>query len=125
MAINRSPETLCIHFLNALRRMMSKRMLKYKSELKLLATCLPSTARLLFKQAPNEFIRAIIDATWTTLSGKLNLTPHDLDQVKSVQPALRRIATRGQTFDKRRRVLSTSSGIKAIQKLMSIVQAHF
>ena len=52
---------------------MSKRMNKFKSELKLLATCQPVTARILFKQAPKEFIRAIVDATWTTLTGKLNL----------------------------------------------------
>ena len=112
-----------VHFPETL--MMSKRMLKYKSELKLLATCLPSTARLLFNRAPKDFIRAIVDVTWTSLSGKLNFTPHDLEQVKSVQAALRRIASRGQTLDERRRILITSSGTKAIQKLMSIVQTHF
>ena len=79
---------------------MSKRMLKYKSELKLLATCLPSTARLLFNRAPKDFIRAILDATWTSLSEKLNFTPHDLEQVNSVQPSLRRTASLGQTLDK-------------------------
>ena len=100
-------------------------MLKYKSELKLLATCLPSTARLLFNRAPKDFIRAIVDVTWTSLSGKINFTPDQLKQVRSVQPALRRIASRGQTLDKRRRVLATSNGTKAIQKLMSIVQVHF
>ena len=37
-------------------------MSKFKSELKLLATCQPTTARILFERAPQEFIRAIIDA---------------------------------------------------------------
>ena len=55
---------------------------KFKSELKLLATCQPVTARILFKQAPKEFIRAIVDATWTTLTGKLNLSAQDKDEIK-------------------------------------------
>ena len=49
-------------------------MSKFKSELKLLATCQPTTALILFERAPQEFIRAIIDAVWTTLTGKLNLS---------------------------------------------------
>ena len=104
---------------------MSKRMNKFKSEFKLLATCHPSTARLLFKQAPQEFIRAIVDATWSTLSGKLDLSPSEIDEIRFVQPALRRIASRGQTFDERRRVLSSRSGTKAVQKLFSVIQTQF
>lgn len=104
---------------------MSKRMIKFKSELKLLATCLPSTARLLFKQAPSGFILAIVDATWTTLTGKVHLSPSERDAVRSVQPALRRIASRGQTIEERRRALSTSSGVKATQKLFTILQTNF
>ena len=103
---------------------MSKRMNKFKSELKLLATCQPVTARILFKQAPKEFIRAIVDATWTTLTGKLNLSAQDKDEIRSVQPALRRIASRGQTLDERRQLLSTPSGIKAIRKLFSVLQTY-
>ena len=68
MAINGGCSTAKSHFVTAL--IMSKRMLKYKSELKLLATCLPSTARLLFNRAPKDFIRAIVDVTWTSLSEK-------------------------------------------------------
>ena len=104
---------------------MSKRMNKFKSELKLLATCHPSTARLLFKQAPQEFIRAIVDATWSTLSGKLDLSPSQIDEIRSVQPTLRRIASRGQTFDERRRALSSRRGTKAVQKLFSVIQTQF
>ena len=104
---------------------MSKRMIKFKSELKSLATCLPSTALLLFKHAPSGFILAIVDAAWTTLTGKLQITPRELDTVKSVQSALRRIASRGQTVDERRRALSTKSGVKAVQKLFTVLQPHF
>ena len=105
--------------------MMSKRMIKFKSELKLLATCHPSTARLFFRQAPRDFIRAIVDAVWTTLDGKLNLSANELDEVRSVQPALRRIASRGQTLDERRRILSTQSGTLAVRKLFGVLQKQF
>ena len=104
---------------------MSSRMNKFKSELKLLANCRPHTARILFKRAPREFIRAIVDATWTTLLGKLNLSSHDLVEIRSVQPVLRRIASRGQSLDKRRRILSTPNGIKAIKKLFTVLQSYF
>ena len=65
---------------------------KFQSELQLLATCQPVTARIIFKQAPKEFICAIVDAKWTTLTGKLNLSAQDKNEVRSVQPALQRIA---------------------------------
>ena len=100
-------------------------MIKFKSVLKLLDTCLPSTARLLFKQAPRGFILAIIDAAWTTLTGKVQLSSHERDTVRSVQPALRRIASRGQTVDERRRALSTPSGVKAVRKLFAVLQTNF
>ena len=98
---------------------------KFKSELKLLVTCQPVTARILFKRAPKEFIRAVVDATWTTLAGKLNLSAQDKDEVRSVQPALQSIASRGQTLGERRQLLSTSSCIKAISKLFSVLQTYF
>ena len=101
--------------------MMSKRMIKFKSELKLLATCHPSTARLFFRQAPRDFVRAIVDAVWTTLDGKLNLSANELDEVRSVQPALRRIAS----LDERRRILSTQSGTLAVRKLFGVLQKQF
>ena len=104
---------------------MSKRMIKYKRELESLATSQPSTARLLLKHKPASFIRAIVDATWTTLKGKLKLSPTDLSIVRSVQPALRRIASRGQTIEERRRKLLTRGGVKAVQKLFGVIISHF
>ena len=104
---------------------MSKRMSKFKSELKLLATCQPTTARILFEQAPQEFIRAIIDAAWTTLTGKLNLSEKDLHNIRAVQPAFRRIALRGQSLDDRRALLAIPSGIKAVRMLFSVLPKHF
>ena len=57
--------------------------------------------------------------------GKLNLSSHDLVEIRSVQPVLRRIASRGQSLDKRRRILSTPNGIKAIKKLFTVLQSYF
>ena len=45
--------------------------------------------------------------------------------LRSVKPALRRIASRGQRLDERRQLLSTPSGIKAIRKLFSVLQTYF
>ena len=104
---------------------MSKRMIKYKRELESLAASQPSTVRLLLKHKPSSFIRAIVDATWTTLEGKLKLSPTDLSIVRSVQPALRRIASRGQSIEERRRKLLTRNGVRAIQKLFSFITPNF
>ena len=98
---------------------------KYKSELELLATCQPTIAHILFERAPREFIRAIVDATWTTLTGKLNLSQKDLYDIRAVQPALRRIASRGQTLDERRTLLATPSGTKAVRTLFRVLKQYF
>ena len=79
---------------------------KYKNELNFLTTSRPITARLLFKHLPEDFIFAIVDAVWTTLSGKLSLKTEEVARVKSVQPTLRRIASRGQTVNEKRTVLA-------------------
>ena len=50
---------------------------------------------------------AIVDATRTTLTGKLNLSQKDLNDIRAVQPALRRIVSRGQTLDECRTLLAT------------------
>ena len=104
---------------------MSKRVIKYKSELKFLGRCLPGTARLLFKHAPSSFVLAIVDVVWTTLTGKVPLSPRELTAVRSVQPALRRIASREQTVAERRRALLTQGGVKAVQTLFRVIRKHF
>ena len=61
---------------------MSKRMQKYQNELKLIGNCNRRTQRALFKHAHGDFIRAIVDAIWTTLEGKLLLNPEQLSTVR-------------------------------------------
>ena len=103
---------------------MSKHISKFKSELNRLATCQPTTARILFERAPQEFKHAIIDAVWTRLTGKLNLSQKDIADIRTLQPALRSIASLGQTLDDRCTLLATPSGIKAVRVLFSILQSH-
>ena len=63
---------------------MSKRVSKFKSGPKLLATCQPTTAHIPFERKPQEFMRAIIDAAWTTLTDKFNLSQKDSDDIRRV-----------------------------------------
>ena len=104
---------------------MSKLMNKYKNELNFLTTSRPNTARLLFKHLPEDFIFAIVDAVWTTLSGKVPLKPEEVARVKSVQSTLRKIASRGQTVSERRIVLTSWRGVKAVKTLFNALKEHF
>ena len=54
---------------------MSERVKKYRGELKLSADCTPNTRKVLFSHGDNDFIKAIVDATWIKLDGRIPLTP--------------------------------------------------
>ena len=56
-------------------------MQKYQTELKLIGNCNRRTQRALFQHTHGDFIRAIVDAIWTTLEGKLSLKPEQLSNV--------------------------------------------
>ena len=77
---------------------MSKRMQKYQNELKLIGNCNRRTQRALFKHAHGDFIRAIVDAIWTTLEGKLLLKPEQLSNVRKNKLTLQRIASKNRTI---------------------------
>ena len=98
---------------------------EYKRDLKRLGICSPSRARRLFRQGDDAFILAILDAVWTTLAGKVSLSPEQREQVRIVQPVLRRFASRGQSVEERRRVLATRKGIHAIQTVFDVLQTSF
>ncbi len=61
---------------------MSKRMQEYRNELNLIGNCNSKTQKALFQHAHGDFIRAIVDAIWTTLEGKLPLQPEQLSSVR-------------------------------------------
>ena len=83
-------------------------------------------ARRIIKHGEDDFIYAILDAVWTTLAGKVDLLPEQLDKIRSVQPVLRRFADRGQSVDERRRVpLRKRNGVRAVQILLRAIRKQF
>ncbi len=60
-------------------------MKKYRGELKLLGDCKPEIRNILFKHAKGDFIRAIVDAIWTTLEGKVPLDSKQKSKLKRKQ----------------------------------------
>ena len=104
---------------------MSEGMNKHKRNLKKLAICSSSRARRIIQQSDDDFILAILDAVWTMLAGKVQLSPAQRKQIKNVQPVLRRFASRGQSVEELRCVLSTKKGVHAIQTVFNVLQTHF
>ena len=83
-------------------------------------------ARRIIRQGDDDFILAILDAVWTTLAGKVDLLPEQLDKIRSVQPVLRRFADRGQSVDERRRVLlQKRNGVRAVQTVLKVIRKQF
>ena len=70
----------------------SLRMRKYQSELKLIASCRPSTRILLFNWGGTDFIRSIVDVARTVLEGDLPLLKYDKIKVARSITVLRKIA---------------------------------
>ena len=103
---------------------MSDRVSQYRNELKQLATCQPSIARILFKYGPKSFILAINDAVWTTLTGVIPISTEGKARVKRHQAVLRRIARPKIPVAQRRTVLATKAGTEAIRTLFKVLQAH-
>ena len=104
---------------------MSELMNKHKRTLKKLAICSSSRALRLIQESDDDFVLAILDAVWTTLDGKVKLSPAQRKQIQRVQPVLRRFASRGQSVEERRRVLATTKGVRAIQTVFNVLQTHF
>ena len=104
---------------------MSELMNKHKRNLKNLAICSSSRALRLIQKSDDDFVLAILDAVWTTLDGKVKLSPTQRKQIQRVQPVLRRFASRGQSVEERRRVLVTTKGVHAIQTVFNVLQTHF
>ena len=100
-------------------------MQKYQTELKLIGNCNQRTQRALFKQTHADFIRAIVDAIWTTLEGKLLLKPEQLSNVRKNKLTLQRIASKNRTLQQRRNLLCEQRGGNAAIDLLNIIKDHF
>lgn len=104
---------------------MSKRMQEYRKELKLLENCNSSSKTALLKHGHGNLIRAVVDAIWTTLEGKLPLSPDHLSIVRKNKSTLQRIASKNRTIHQRRQLLCTRTGGNAAIDLIKIVNQYF
>ena len=100
-------------------------MQKYQTELKLIGNCNRRTQRALFQHTQGDFIRAIMDAIWTTLEGKLSLKPEQLSNIRKNKLILQRIASKNRTLQQRRNLLCEQRGGNAAIDLLNIIKDHF
>ena len=66
---------------------MSDRMNKYKRALK--AECSSGRVHRMIRKGDDDFILAIVDVVWTTLDGRVNLSPKHRTTIQLVQSVLR------------------------------------
>ena len=104
---------------------MSKRMKKYSQELKLLFNCSADTRKLLFSKGSCEFIKALVDAIWSTLDGRVPLSKKNKDLIRAKQAILRKIVAKKTTIKKRRQLLASQRGGNAAEDLMHIIKVYF
>ena len=104
---------------------MSSRMQKYRNELKLLCNCSADTRKLLFNKGSREFIKALVDAIWSTLDGRVPLSKKNKDLIRARQAILRKIVAKKTWIKKRRQLLASQSGGNAAVDLMHIIKAYF
>ena len=100
-------------------------MQKYQTELKLIGNCNRRTQRVLFQHTHGDFIRAIVDAIWTTLEGKLSLKPEQLSNVRKNKLILQRIVSKNRTLQQRRNLLCEQRGGNSAIDLLNIIKDHF
>ena len=100
-------------------------MKKYRTELKLIGKCNKDTREIIFKHVNEDFIRAIVDAVWTTLDKKVPLLPKQNGKLLKQEVCLRKIADTGRTITQKRRLLCRQEGRNAAIDFMSIVNEHF
>ena len=99
-------------------------MRKYKSELKLIASCRPETRKLLFEWAEAEFIQSIVDVAQVVLEGQLQLLKFDKIKIARNNDALQKIIDRNRTVMFKRRLLITKNGERAVIDLLRVANKY-
>ena len=79
----------------------------------------------MFKHHDGEFIRALVDAIWTTLEGKVPLSLDEKNSIKEIESLLRRICDKNKSIKQKRKVLCTLQGGNAATKLIQSIKEHF
>ena len=104
---------------------MSGRMKRYRSDLHYLGTCSPKTRKLLLKNANTDLLRAIAEAAWTVLSGKIKLTPAQRRRLVKDESVLRQLATKQRNLTDKRKVLASQRGGNVIGFLFNLLKNIF
>lgn len=104
---------------------MSDRMCKYRSELHLLSTCSEKTKNILVRYLEKDFIAAICDAVWSTLSGAVPLSKKQKKDIKFHQDILRKICDASKTISQKRKLLQQPSASKAVREILMLVKNKF
>ena len=97
---------------------------KYKSELRLIASCRPSTRRLLFNWGGAELIRSIVDVARTVMEGHLQLIKYDKIKIARNITILRKIAHRNRTVMRKRMLIITEKGARAVIDLLNLANKY-
>ena len=104
---------------------MSGRMKHRRGDLHYLGTCAPKTRKLLLKNANGELLKAIAEAAWTVLSGKVKLTPMQRRRLIKDESILRQLATKQRTVADKRKVLKSQRGGNVIGFLFNLLKNIF
>ena len=105
---------------NSSNEELSLRTRKYKSELKLIVSGRPTTRRLLFNWGGAELTRSIFDVARTVLEGDLPLLKYDKIKIERNITVLRKIADRNRTVMRKRMLLITKKGARAVIDLLNV-----
>ena len=126
-SIESSSKNASIHEIedgNSSNEELNLRKRKYKSELRLIASCIPSTRRLLFNWGGAELLRSIVDVARTVLEGDLQLLKYDKIKVARNITILRKIADRNRTVMRKRMLLITKKGARAVIYLLNVANRY-
>ena len=104
---------------------MSARIKKHKQELCFLGTCKKQQRVNFIKNAPAGVIHAIGDAAKTLLHGDLPIKPHHRRKLRKEIKSLKTLATRGESIDKKRKILSSQKGGSFLGTLWNVIKEIF
>lgn len=82
----------------------------HKDILRLLSTANPKTRRLLLEHADKPLIYSICEIALNFLSGRVPVSPSDKQRLAKYKNTLRKLATRGQHWQDKKKIVQTGGG---------------
>jgi len=92
-----------------------------KELLRLLAVLKPRTRKTVLKDADRSLIYSICELCDNTLAGNVPLSPSDKKKLSKYKALLRRLAKRGESWQKKKQILVQRGGGFFIPLLLSVV----